>query len=386
MRSYFHKAIKKLDRLSSAQISQLTHELYEENLSLKTILSCLPGGIIACTLDYCPWYINRNAQHDFDISAMNTQMPIWHQVRRPALQKFLQSALQTKQYVNNTHVASGGQVFSLSIEPLASKGRISGWLIVAGDITYQLQEISLRRGDESLAQLTNMTAILAHEVRNPLLSISIHLQLIKTYQNQAGNERDIDECLNIIREEVEHLNAVTSYFLSTARPMEIHPAPKDISQILEKTAALIRPEIEEHQAHLSLRVLDHPLIVSIDEDMLRLALTNLLRNALAALPAQGGRIYLGISEEEHMVKITVCDNGSGIPLQQQEKIFEPYFTTKENGSGLGLTLVYKVIKEHAGSISVLSPPAENQTGTQFTISLPKGNYEKLQLPLPVLED
>ncbi len=385
MRCYFHKAIKKLDRLSSAQISQLIHDLYEENLSLKTILSCLPGAIIACTLDYYPWYINRNAQHHFDIRGMNTQVPIWHQVRRPALQKFLQSALQAKEYVNNTHVSSGGQVFSLTIEPLASKGRISGWLIVANDITHQLQEISLRRGDESLAQLTNMTAILAHEVRNPLLAISIHLQLIKTYQKKEGHEQDIDECLDIIHEEVEHLNAVTSHFLSTARPMEIHPAPKDISQILEKTAALIRPEIEEYHAYLSLKVLDHPLIMSLDEDMLRLALTNLLRNALSALPKEGGEIHLGLSEEEHLVKISVCDNGIGIPLPQQEKIFEPYFTTKENGSGLGLTLVYKVIKEHAGSISVSSPLAENQTGTCFTITLPKKNYEKLQLPLPKAE-
>lgn len=378
MRNYFSKAIQKIDKLSHEQISSLMQELSQENASLKRILTCLPDAIVACTRDFLPWYINPSARRYFDITKMNDKTPIWKQVMSPVLQKFLQSAFQKKQYIKETHICHGEVILSFTIDPLAGDGRISGWLITARDVTDIHQETSLRRGNESLEKLANMAAILAHEIRNPLTAISIHLQLIKTYQTQ-GQQQDVDECIRIISEEVQHLNEVTSHYLSTARPIKIHPQPKDICELVKKTASLMRPEIEDSHVTLAVHIPDSHLAVLVDEDLLRLALVNLIRNALYAVSPKQGMIELCVTDENDIVKISITDNGCGIPLDKQDKIFEPYYTTKENGSGLGLTVVYKVIREHGGSISLLSPVNTTAVGTKFTIRLPKQNRDKPQL-------
>lgn len=379
MRSYLSKAIQKIDKLSYDQIRNLIQELSLENSSLKTVLTCLSDAIIACTRDYHPWYINVSAQCLLGIKKMNEQAPIWQQISNPTLEEFVRNAFLKKQYIKDSPISTGESVLSFTIDPLAGKGRISGWLIVARDVTYEHQQTSLRRGDESLSKLANMTAILAHEIRNPLTAISIHLQLIKTYQSKKGHQQDVDECLRIISEEVQHLNAVTAHFLSTARPVKIHPQPKNLSELMQRTASLIRPEVEDSRAVLHVHTPDHPVPVMVDEDSFRLALVNLIRNALSAISSEGGKVELIVCDDGDMVRISVCDNGSGIPLDKQDKIFEPYYTTKENGSGLGLTLVYKVIREHGGSISVISPVSPSTQGTKFTISLPKQNYGKPRL-------
>lgn len=141
---------------------------------------------------------------------------------------------------------------------------------------------------------------------------------------------------------------------------------------MREIAEFMGPEAEGADVMVKLSVEENLPRVLIDKRYMKQAILNLVKNALAAMPG-GGRLVLSVSRVEEEVRISVGDSGTGIPEEELPKIFEPYFTTKENGTGLGLTIVFKIVKEHRGEISVRSRPGQ---GSTFTIALPVPQKER----------
>lgn len=170
-----------------------------------------------------------------------------------------------------------------------------------------------------------------------------------------------------IGSEVDRMNALISNFLDFARPLQIHPTTADLKSVFDE---VVRQQSElAGSRHVTLAVHEHPepLVFTFDPDLLTLALSNLAQNAVQA-SAAGQEVELRAEERASDVVILVSDKGEGIQVEHLENIFNPFFTTKPQGVGLGLAIVSKIVDEHQGHVTVFSQPGH---GTRFEITLPK---------------
>ncbi len=223
-------------------------------------------------------------------------------------------------------------------------------------------EASLRRS-ERLAALGQLTAGLAHELRNPLSTIKASAEML-TKETAQSRPEVMSEMADFIATEVDRVNGLISRFLDFARPLQIHPVQADLRDLADTLA--------RHQAELA-RIRNVTLSVHVpnisfffDPDLLLLAISNLVQNALQA-SSPGQEVAVNAEISGNFVLISVRDHGEGIQSQHLESIFNPFFTTKPQGVGLGLAIVSKIVDEHEGKISVKS---QFGTGTVFSIQLP----------------
>jgi len=218
-----------------------------------------------------------------------------------------------------------------------------------------------------LAELGALLAGFAHEVRNPLSTIGLNLQLVLEDFKDADAPRDrrTHKRLATVEAEVRRLQKILDEFLSFARAPEPHLQPADLDQRLQQVIDFHAPAMQERG--ISLRFYPGRLgPVPIDWDHLQAAIVNLLRNAAEAMP-DGGQVLVSTAREGDEVLVRVLDTGAGIPPDVQPRIFDPYFSTKKTGTGLGLPTVRRVVEEHGGSLTFTSEPGK---GTQFTLRLP----------------
>jgi two-component system, sporulation sensor kinase E len=215
----------------------------------------------------------------------------------------------------------------------------------------------------------------AHEIKNPLGSMGIHLQLIqkKTAGKDCIEAKDIAAHLGVIAEEVDRLNRIVVDFLFAVKPMDTHREEGDINKVITELLEFVRPELDQAGVKVESELSPSVPLLLIDSRYIKQALLNLIKNAIAAMPS-GGALRLETLRSGEEVLVRVSDTGTGIPEQIMDKIFEPYFTTKPFGTGLGLTIVFKIIKEHFGDISVSSRMGE---GTTVTLALPMPQSEKI---------
>ncbi|MFY9343983.1 MAG: ATP-binding protein [Planctomycetota bacterium] len=228
----------------------------------------------------------------------------------------------------------------------------------------RLAKIRLQR----LARLGTLLAGFAHEVRNPLSTIGLNLQLVLEDFREPETARDkrTQKRLGTVEAEVRRLQKILEEFLGFARAPEPKFAPIDLNARLAAMVEFHEPEMREHG--LSLRFYPSQDVgqVTGDWDHLQAAFGNLLRNAKDATPP-GGEILVSTGREGGHVLVRVTDTGAGIPAELQGRVFEPYFSTKKAGTGLGLPTVRRVVEEHGGAVTLQS---EVGKGTQFTLRLP----------------
>jgi signal transduction histidine kinase len=236
------------------------------------------------------------------------------------------------------------------------------------DVTIlRTKEARLRRA-ENLASLTTMTAGVAHEIKNPLGAIGIHIQLVKkALQGKTSlNPKLILKNIDVVSEEVERLNKIVVDFLFAVRPMNIKPERSDINSLVREILDFVRVELNAADITLEEKLTRNIPKVFIDTKAIRQAVLNIIQNAIAAMP-RGGTLTIATQKKNESVCLRISDTGVGIPQENLDKIFEPYFTTRESGSGLGLTNVFKIIKEHRADISVDSQPGK---GASFIMCFP----------------
>jgi signal transduction histidine kinase len=215
-----------------------------------------------------------------------------------------------------------------------------------------------------LDAINRLTRGVAHEVKNPLNSIAARLALLESMVGEDSPEAA--EEIKVIGEEVERLDRVVCTFLDFTRPVEMAREQLDLAKIARDVADLVQPDAARRSVAVHFRSKPECVPLWGDPDLLRQALLNLAVNALDAMP-QGGSLSFDVKLRTQDARLTVADTGVGIPETQREKIFQLYFTTKQNGSGLGLAMVYRAVQLHGGSIEVESEPGR---GTRFRITLP----------------
>jgi len=245
-------------------------------------------------------------------------------------------------------------------------GTILGALEVFNDLTeVKRLEAEVQRV-QTLAALGEMAATVAHEIRNPLGGIAGYAGML---------ERDLDSddpnrrLVQKITEGVGRLNRIVVSLLNYTRPLRLNVHPVNLVELLEETTAFFAIDIERSREDIRIErdFPDGDLICRIDPEQLQQVILNLLQNAMQAMP-DGGAIAVGLRVEENQGVLSIGDTGIGMADEVREKLFTPFFTTKEDGTGLGLVTSKKIIDAHNGQIRVDSEPGR---GTQFSISLPQ---------------
>jgi signal transduction histidine kinase len=205
---------------------------------------------------------------------------------------------------------------------------------------------------------------MAHEIRNPLEAISGAVELIDTGISSGQEAR---EYLGIIREEIRNLNDYLGEFLEFARPESHEPVPTDLNALLGETLLLVTPLARKQQILVTVRPSPIPLLCRVDGNRLKRVFLNVILNGIEACEA-GGRVEVFVDTRDGRGVVTVRDNGRGISEDIAGRVFEPYFSTKVRGSGIGLSVSKSIVEQHGGDIRISGRPG---TGTEVVMTFPK---------------
>lgn len=269
----------------------------------------------------------------------------------------------------------------------------SGVALILHDATEARQKTFAAIESERIQALTLLAASVAHEIGNPLNALHIHLQLIErearklrklndtrgsmrlasartrlaevAEETRAISER-FDQYLSVAKGEITRLDYIVTQFLQAIRPRPPQLVPASLNSVVDETVQLLRPEIENRGQHLEVKKARELPLAPFDAAQLKQVLVNLMKNAMQAMPKEGV-LTIATGSTSEGVWLSVTDTGCGIPQEQINRIFEPFFTTKKKGSGLGLMIVQRIVREHGGRIDLQSHPGR---GTTFGIWLP----------------
>lgn len=386
MKKFVKKALQAFPKLDREHLRSILEDLVEENEGMQQVLCSLSEALIVVNRDHRIMVVNKQAERlllPLKGSGEYQDYPVWAVVGDHDIAAFIRRTLLHEENsvdhdftleLQGTH-----RVLRCNILPLVDEGQIKGSLITLKDVTKKKQQEARLRRAESLASLTTMAAGVAHEIKNPLGSMGIHIQLMKKLlaKEDCPQAETLSRYTDILTEEVDRLNQIVVDYLFAVRPMDTDPAPTDLNQLIREVAEFVRFELEEAGVETDMELEDHLPRLELDDRFIKQALLNIIKNAIAAMEDSGRRL-LTLSTRLHgdEVFLVISDTGGGIPSDIQQKIFEPYFTTKDFGSGLGLTLVYKIVKEHRGDVQISSREGE---GTTFTLvfPLPQGEQKLL---------
>ncbi|MRR42110.1 ATP-binding protein, partial [Bacillus anthracis] len=240
-------------------------------------------------------------------------------------------------------------------------------MIIVRDITERKKTEEWLNKSDTLAAIGQLAAGVAHEVRNPLTVIKGFIQLFQI------NKEDQEKYFDLMLSEIERIEAILQEFLSIAKTDEISTEKKNIYQIFKNVVSLINTKAIMTNIQVELSTDSKDIIIECSENQLKQVFINILQNSIEAMP-DGGRISIHIKEiGKYGIIISVIDKGIGIPAERIKRLGEPFYSTKEKGTGIGLMLSYKIIESHQGNISIMS---EVGVGTTVTIYLPKIQSKK----------
>ncbi|UTC68348.1 MULTISPECIES: nitrogen regulation protein NR(II) [unclassified Treponema] len=376
MREFMRRGIQKSPSMNEAQLRTFVKLLANEYSLLDSVMDSLNDGVIVANSENKIIKSNRAAERILGTPLGEShEKNVWEHIKIQDIADFVsyvienESGQTSKEFNLKAGLPEGkNKYIEVSVLPLVKEKKIQGTIIMIADITEKRSEEIKNRRLENLASLTNVAAAVAHEIKNPLAAISIHLQLLKknfTACNLSINQK-AQKHINVIEEEIERLNKIVVDFLFAVRPLKFEFVPVDINVLLKNLYDTFFDEFNDKGITISLNFSKELPKIQGDERFLRQAFMNVLTNAKSAMP-DGGFLDISTKSENDFIFVSISDSGQGILPEDLHKIFEPYFTTKHDGTGLGLTMTYKVIKEHGGDINVYS---DYGMGTSFKFSLP----------------
>jgi len=326
----------------------------------QNIIQSLDNGLITLNTDHHITLANHWVMNWLD---MNQAEVVGEPVMRffPDLGPILTNPDKSSRAVSETTIQmrSGKKTFTRwAINPLRdSRGKILGRVVLFWDVTDVMEMEKVIERGARMATIGRLAASIAHEIRNPLASMSGSIQLLRSLTQPEGDEKRL---MDIVVREADHLNHWITEFLAYAKPRKAPRQRVDLAAVCTEVSELISNEPRAEEISISHEIHGDG-IISGEANGLRQVVWNLVNNAVDATPAKGSVVLRLDGRDRSQIILDVEDTGEGIPPEVQEKIFDPFFSTKEMGTGLGLATVLHNVEQHGGTVRVNSSPGEGAT-------------------------
>ena len=240
--------------------------------------------------------------------------------------------------------------------------------MILRDITESRRSAAQTLESERFNALTLLAAGVAHEIGNPLNSLHIHLQLMERKVRELDEKarQELQESIDVARTEISRLDSIVTQFLRAIRPTRPDLHPENVNAIVEEAVRFFTPEIKDRDIVVEQELRSDLPLLELDRDQMKQAFYNVIKNSLEAMKRRG-ILRIRTDKDESHVLISFTDTGGGISAENLSRVFEPYFTTKSSGTGLGLLIVRRIVREHGGELSIASNEGK---GLTLTIRLP----------------
>lgn len=373
------KIISRLDQIDRKVLESHLTDLAETAQTYRDLLEELPEGVLLLDGEGAISWMNSAARDisGLPLSALSRRKNWLDQVEDQALAAFLGRRLKSppRKSTESLSIFRPRERFlRMTWIPLSSEEK-AGTAVLMADHTQEHEKAFEKERLARLEDLMSLTAGIAHEIGNPLNALSIHIQLLKKEARDKKKDGNFDERLAVMESEIRRLDSIIKSFLKATRrtPLRLHQ--ESLNLLLEEVIAVMRPEAEQSKVWIEFEGDKKIPDFLLDRGRLYQALMNLIKNGIESMP-KGGRLHLRLTHKDRLAALRIEDQGNGIRDEDMPHIFQAFYTTKQQGTGLGLMSVAQAVSEHGGKIDVSTRLGK---GTVFTIYLPI-RTPKLQLP------
>jgi PAS domain S-box-containing protein len=393
--SFLDKVLGRIGRLDAEGLQTVVQRLARERSFLETLFNTIEDGVLVADEGGRVIYFNQAVTRilglppEAEDKHVSEVLPEVDWQRIASLDRSGGSAVTRHEFEIHYPKSRFLRLYAAPLDGDAHGS--SGVALILHDATEARQKTHEAIESERVQALTLLAASVAHEIGNPLNALHIHLQLMerelkklsgvpanakpapRTRSKPASPETDtreaaakLDQYLQVAKGEIHRLDYIVTQFLGAIRPAPLQLRIASLNEVVEKTLELLRPEIENRGVTVKTKLARDLAPTQIDPTQMQQVLVNLLKNAVQAMTV-GGTLTLQTGETSDSVWVSVNDTGGGIPQEQINRIFEPFYTTKKQGSGLGLMIVQRIIRAHNGRIELESHAGR---GTTFRVWLP----------------
>ncbi|MEI7750633.1 MAG: ATP-binding protein [Candidatus Omnitrophota bacterium] len=354
-------------------------EATQDKVQLEEVCQNLEEGIVIADAKGYPVFVNRKADDWMGGVRIAIKQPLWNQAQDPSFAAFLKEKLLTSQTrtVHDLRVLSPRErQLRITILPGEQDGKTYQVLLLS-DITSRTEQEFETAMLSRMESLVRLAGGIAHEIGNPLNSITIHLELLKKRLVGLPDDKrkEIANSLSDIQDETRRLDRIIRNFLKATRKPPLRFRLDDLNEVIADALSFLKPQLDVAKVLVKFSKDKGLPGFLMDRERLYYAFMNLIKNALESMPT-GGSIKIAVTHKQHCATVTVADTGCGITEKDLSRIFDIYYTTKPEGAGLGLMMVYDAVAEHGGKIEVAS---KLNKGTTFKVLLPI-REPQLQLP------
>ena len=370
---FLNKLIARIGKVGPEEMQTYLLRLVQEKGFLERVFDALQEGVIVTDDTGVVNYLNRAAANIFGLDAATAiDRPMESQINGLSWDELVSPGESITRDLEIFYPENRFLNFYLS--PLDDEGGdVFGYVMLVRDITTDRKVVEEQLESERVSALTMLAAGVAHEIGNPLNSLNIHLQLVERKLRDIADEEErepVEKLLGVARDEINRLDQIVSQFLEAIRPSMPKRVVTDVNTLVEEAARFLEQEIRDRNVVLTLSLNSNIPTLNLDPGQMKQAFYNVMKNGMEAMAGEGElTISTDMSEDE--VLVSFADTGSGITSEEMSRIFDPYFTTKKSGSGLGLLIVRRIVREHGGEIELTS---RGNGGTRLTIHLRR--YEK----------
>ncbi|MCQ2604886.1 MAG: ATP-binding protein [Spirochaetia bacterium] len=394
MRSFVERAMAKTEKLPAEEkiaiYEKILKDVSADDDFMVMVLDSISTGVIVCDNDFNVIFMNKHISRLLNLNKKEfSDIKVWEIFSNRKISSFLNKSLHSDKKKASKIFSTSFRKKNFSLEVkmnvLNHPSGKTGYIINIENVTDREQEKTNAKMAESVASLTALTAGVAHEIKNPLGSMSIYLQLMKRQLNSLDKDDfDVEQFsasmgkkIDVLDSEIKRLNDIVVDFLYTVRPMNTTLVKEALNPIVMDAVEFFIPDMTRNGIDIRTQLEENLPLLMLDKRYMRQVIINLMINARDAMKESVKKeITVTTEKNSSSVILTVSDTGKGIPEENLSKIFDPYFTTKDTGTGIGLTLVYKIIKGMGGSISVSS---QIDKGTSVKIVLPRIEKEIKQI-------
>jgi len=397
---FLEKLIERLGRIGPEDVQNYFLRLAQEKGFLETVFNAIQEGIIVTDSKSRITYLNDAACGVFGLEAgeaigkrlderirgldwesmtrsggpVSHDMEIFYPQNRFINFYVVPLLMEQREPTVAGGVDSGGIVATIArgsgprSTPAATAAEEVGHVMILRDITESRRTAQQTIESERLNALRLLAAGVAHEIGNPLNSLHIHLQLMErsVHKLHDGEKTELQQSIDVARSEVNRLDSIVTQFLKAIRPSRPQLRPENVNTIVEEAVRFFAPELQDREILIEQELRSDLPLLQLDRDQMKQAFYNVIKNSVEAMHRRGTlRIRTDLADTHVIVRFE--DSGGGMSAENLSRVFEPYFTTKPSGSGLGLLIVRRIVREHGGELSIESSQGK---GLSLTIRLP----------------